>query len=178
VDVPSTAQRAGRATPKRAGRAPQPGSRFLSDAFADNVHAYRSLQRLSQEDLARKMVDHGHPSWSRATVSEVERGRRTVTIDELLALALVFNAPIGRLLDPAGLDGRGTVPLDVGGWRPMPAAVASPWVRGRISVTRRPDGFLFSPVEEFDPASELTAAQDALSKALGRPSTELEGVEQ
>jgi transcriptional regulator with XRE-family HTH domain len=166
--VPPTAQRAGRATPKRAGRSPRPGSRFLSDAFADNVHAYRSLHRLSQEDLAHKMVDHGHASWSRATVSEVERGRRTVTIDELLALALIFGAPIGSLLDPAGLDGRGTVPLDVGGWRPMPAAVASPWVRGRISVHRVPDGFRFLPVEQFDPSSELTAAQDALRKALGR----------
>jgi transcriptional regulator with XRE-family HTH domain len=112
------------------------------------------------------MVDLGHTSWSRATVSEVERGRRTVTIDELLALAMVFDAPIGGLLDPAGVDGAGTMPLDVGIWRPLPIGLASRWVRGRIRAGRRPGGVLVSPVEGFDPTAEHQAAREALEKAL------------
>jgi transcriptional regulator with XRE-family HTH domain len=169
-----TSKRSGRATPKRAGRNPQPGSRFLSDAFAENLHAYRSLRRWSQEELARRMVDLGHASWSRATVSEVERGGRTVTIDELLALAMAFGVPIGNLLDPAGLDGRATAPLDVGIWRPMPIGVASRWVRGRIGAERTPGGVLVSRVEEFDPAAEHEAARKALKEVLEHPGTEPE----
>jgi transcriptional regulator with XRE-family HTH domain len=122
------------ATPKKAGRQPEPGSRFLSDVLADNVRAYRSLRRLSQGELARRMGDARHP-WTRATVSDVERANRNVTTDELLALAMILSTPIGGLLDPAGVEGRATAPLDFGGWRPMPVGMASRWVR-RITVSR------------------------------------------
>jgi len=165
VQVP-TSKRSGRATPKRAGRTPQPGSRFLSDAFAENLHAYRSLRRLSQEELARQMLNLGHASWSRATVSEVERGGRTVTVDELLALALIFGTPIGDLLDPAGLDGRATAALDFGWRRTMPVAMASRWVRGRIRAEWTTNGVLVSPVEQFDPVAEHVAAREVLEEAL------------
>jgi transcriptional regulator with XRE-family HTH domain len=165
--VASTAKRAARATPRRAGRTPQPGARFLSDAIATNLRAYRSVHRLSQEELARRMGDLGHTSWSRATVSEIERGGRTVTIDELLALALVFGAPIANLLDPAGLDGTGTAPLDIGTWTPMPVGMASRWIRGRIRIERVPRGLLVWEVEQFDPAAESRAARAALQEAFG-----------
>jgi transcriptional regulator with XRE-family HTH domain len=162
-----------RATPKKAGRRPAPGSRFLSDVLADNVRAYRSLRRLSQEELARRMVAARHP-WTRATVSDIERANRNVTIDELLTLAMIVDSPIGDLLDPAGVDGRGTVQLDFGGWRPMPVGMASRWVRGRIRIGRTPEGVQVSPVDGFDPLAEQAAARDALEKALEQPAAERE----
>src|SRR5262249_11330976 len=42
----------------------------------------------------------------RVTVSEVERGRRNVTVPELLALALIFGATVTELLDPRRPDQR------------------------------------------------------------------------
>ena len=163
-----------RATPKKAGREPQPGSRFLSDVLADNVHAYRSLRRLSQGELAQRMSDARYP-WTRATVSDVERANRNVTTDELLALAMILGTPIGNLLDPAGVDGRETEPLDFGGWRPMPVGMASRWVRGRIGVFREPGrGVHAFAVEEFDPLAEQAAAREALEAALRQPGIEPE----
>lgn len=43
----------------------------------------------------------GH-RWRRATVSEVERGRRNVTVSELLALVVTLDVPVQMLLDPRG----------------------------------------------------------------------------
>jgi transcriptional regulator with XRE-family HTH domain len=160
-----------RATPKKAGRQPEPGSRFLSDVLADNVRAYRSLRRLSQGELARRMVEARHP-WTRATVSDVERANRNVTTDELLALAMLLDIAIGDLLDPAGVDGRSTAPLDFGGWRPMPVGMASRWVRGRIRISRTPDALAVWPVEEFDPHTEHVAAREALTQELRRPTAQ------
>jgi hypothetical protein len=41
--------------PGRAGREPLPGSRFLSDAIAEKVRAYRLLRRMKQDDVADGM---------------------------------------------------------------------------------------------------------------------------
>lgn len=100
-------------TPKRAGsRAPE-GSRYASEVLADNIHGHRSLRRMSQQALADQMKALGH-GWWRATVSEVERAGRTVTTDELLALALALDTTIADLLDPTGPDGRGTDGVYIG----------------------------------------------------------------
>jgi transcriptional regulator with XRE-family HTH domain len=84
--------------PRRAEKA---GTRSLSEVLARNVRQVRSLCRLSQDDVAERMTALGH-AWSRQTTSDVERGLRNVTIDELLGLALVLGESIGHLLDPAG----------------------------------------------------------------------------
>jgi transcriptional regulator with XRE-family HTH domain len=87
------------ATPKRAGREPQPGARFPSEVLGANVRTFRRIRDLNQDDLAERMNALGH-GWVRATVSEVERGGRNVTVEELLALALVLGEPVADLLDP------------------------------------------------------------------------------
>jgi hypothetical protein len=103
------------------------------------------------------MRELGHP-WSRATVSEVERRGRTVTVDELLALALVFEANRGGqlsladLLDPQGVSGRNTTDVDFGP-NTVPSRFVSAWVRGqpRTVWVRRKDGlkvFAATYVEE------------------------------
>lgn len=83
--------------PRRAHKA---GTKFLSEVLARNARQIRGLQRLSQDDVAQRMTTLGH-AWSRQTTSDVERGLRNVTVDELIGLALVLGESIGRLLDPA-----------------------------------------------------------------------------
>jgi transcriptional regulator with XRE-family HTH domain len=85
---------------------PPAGVKFVADALADNLRAYRVLAQLEQAEVAERMQRLGHP-WRRVTVSEVERGRRNVTVPELLALSLVFGMTVGELIDPRRPDQRG-----------------------------------------------------------------------
>jgi transcriptional regulator with XRE-family HTH domain len=125
-------------TPERAGRAARPGSRFLSDTLAANVRAFRARRRFNQEDLAERMGWLGH-RWIRVTVSQVERGRRNLTVDELLGLALVLDATPEELLDPMGVDGDDWRALDYG-----PAAIpperAREWLRSEVRIGMLDDG--------------------------------------
>ena len=99
----------GRPKPQKRSKTP---ARLPSEVVADNVRAYRTLRRQSQDALAARMVQLGHPQWTRAAVSELERGRRQVVVDELFALALILEKSIPDLLDPAGPGSEGR-PLDV-----------------------------------------------------------------
>ncbi|HEY3090683.1 MAG TPA: helix-turn-helix transcriptional regulator [Jatrophihabitantaceae bacterium] len=92
-------------TPRAAGDEPPEGSAYVADVLAENIRAYRLLRRREQEDVASRMQLLGHP-WRRVTVSEVERGRRNVTVPELVSLVLVLGANIEQLLDPRGPGGK------------------------------------------------------------------------
>lgn len=94
-------------TPRRAGRRPPEGARarFVEDVLAANVRGFRLLRDLEQADVAERMNNLGH-RWTPATVSEVERGRRNVTVPELLALVLALQASVDQLLDPRGPERR------------------------------------------------------------------------
>jgi transcriptional regulator with XRE-family HTH domain len=121
--------------PEPAGREPLPGSRFLSDVVAEKVRAYRTgVRHMTQDDLADGMRQHRHRTWVRATVSEVERGRRNVTIDEMASLAIVLEVPLVTLLDPVPLGGGPAEPLDVGLPTPIPARMAHQWASGKASL--------------------------------------------
>jgi transcriptional regulator with XRE-family HTH domain len=101
------------ATPRRAGREAPKGSRYPSEIVADNIRDHRSLRRVSQQQLADEMSRLGH-GWWRATVSEVERAGRAVTVDELVALALALGVTVADLLDPAGPAGTRDAGMYVG----------------------------------------------------------------
>jgi transcriptional regulator with XRE-family HTH domain len=73
----------------------------VKEAVADNVRAFRQLRGWDQADLARRMYSL-NMSWSRVTVSEVERSQRNVTVAELLKLALALGTTIEQLLDTRG----------------------------------------------------------------------------
>lgn len=90
------------------------GARKPSEVLADNVRSHRTLRRQSQGDVAERMRALGQRTWSRQTVSEVERYGRAVTVDELWALALVLDVTPADLLDPVGLDGRDERPIVIG----------------------------------------------------------------
>jgi transcriptional regulator with XRE-family HTH domain len=117
-------------TPKLAGRVPHPEALFPSQVVAANVRSLRALRGLSQDGLAEKM-QHLQHEWSRATASEVERGRRNVTVDELASLAIALGVwGPGDLLDPERLG----VALDVGMTGPLRKQTASAWARGVVRV--------------------------------------------
>jgi len=75
--------------------------RTVKETVAGNVRAFRQLRSMDQADLARRMYSLSM-SWSRVTVSEVERGERNVTVAELLKLALALGTTIEQLLDTRG----------------------------------------------------------------------------
>ena len=89
------------ATPKQAKREARPGSRFMAAVLADNLRRYRGFTRLSQTDLAERMESLGH-RWLRQTVGQIEAGRRSVSVDELLGLAVSLQTAVSGLLSPMG----------------------------------------------------------------------------
>jgi transcriptional regulator with XRE-family HTH domain len=85
-------------TLERAGLEPPKGALYPSQILARNLGAVRRLRGWRQDFVSERMMYLGHP-WTQQTVSEVERGRRNVTVDELFSLALVLEITIERLLD-------------------------------------------------------------------------------
>jgi transcriptional regulator with XRE-family HTH domain len=111
--------------PGRAGREPLAGSRFLSDAIAEKVRAYRLLRRMKQDDVAEEMRKLRHHTWTRQTVSDVERLQRNLTVDELVGLSIVFELSLNELLDPVPVGGGPPPALDIG----LPVAIPPDMVR-------------------------------------------------
>jgi transcriptional regulator with XRE-family HTH domain len=111
--------------PGRGGRDPLPGSRFLSDAVAEKVRGYRLLRRLKQDDVADGMRGLRHHTWTRQTVSDVERVQRNLTVDELVGLSIVLELSLNELLDPVPVGGGPPPALDVG----LPVAIPPDMVR-------------------------------------------------
>jgi len=64
---------------------------------AQRLRELRATAELPQRTIAEAMRAHGH-GWSRATVSELERGTRRLHIDELDALAEVLGVLREHLL--------------------------------------------------------------------------------
>ncbi|MCW7540115.1 helix-turn-helix domain-containing protein [Aquabacterium sp. A7-Y] len=67
--------------------------------FAKNLRRVRRLREISQEELAFRA------GLSRTYVSEVERGERNVSIDNMGLLAQALDLPLHELLNPAMFKG-------------------------------------------------------------------------
>jgi transcriptional regulator with XRE-family HTH domain len=102
----------------------------LTAVIAKRVKALRTAARMSGAALAAAMQQKGVP-WNRTTVAKLETGRReSVTVPELLALALVLGVPLTALLVDERAErtylaeGREYAPVDVLLWltadRPLP----------------------------------------------------------
>jgi transcriptional regulator with XRE-family HTH domain len=130
-------KRTTRATPTSKGRSATPGAVLLSDVVARNVRAYRRVRDLTQDQVAAAMSELGH-GWSGSTLSFAEKGDRTLTTDELFALAIVLETDVLDLLDPTGIDKRQIAPVDYGRGRSvehtLPATVVKNWLRGAHGV--------------------------------------------
>ena len=79
---------------------------LISDALAANIRSMRARKRLGQADVSERMQALGFTVWRRQTVANVEQGKRRVTAEEVIALALIFGTTAGSLLD---LSANGTV---------------------------------------------------------------------
>lgn len=73
------------------------------DALARRVKVERERRGWSQETLARRVEDVLGGGFPQSAVSRIEkgRGRRSITVEELLALSDVFGIPFDELLLPA-----------------------------------------------------------------------------
>lgn len=74
----------------------------ITKTVAKRVRELRESANLSGGALARRLADHGLKKWNRTTVAKFEASyRASITVQELLALALALNVPpVWLLVDP------------------------------------------------------------------------------
>lgn len=70
-------------------------------ALAQRIAYEREKHGMTYEGLARRMTDAGCPI-NQSALYKIEKGepRRRITVDELVALSVVFSVPVGELLLP------------------------------------------------------------------------------
>ncbi len=66
----------------------------IREVFGNNLRLARRLKDMSQEELALRS------ELSRTYVSEVERGVRNVSIDNMEVLAIAIGVPLSDLVNP------------------------------------------------------------------------------
>ncbi len=103
----------------------------ITRVIAKRVRSLRQEQNLNGPAFAKRLEDHGL-NWNRTTLAKFETMRRaSVTVQELLALALALNVPPVMLLaDPRAVD---QVPITADA--SLPAWSALLWMIGRLGVT-------------------------------------------
>lgn len=75
----------------------------FGDLIARHLRRAREESGWTQEQVAGAMREAGW-AWQRVTVAEVEGGGRRVSLDELLALAVIFGVPMIRFVLPGPGD--------------------------------------------------------------------------
>jgi len=85
-------------------------SSLYGEVIARNIRAARSRVDINQETLAGRMRALGYSAWLRQTVANVEKGRRRVTAEEVLGLALALETAMPDLMRPAAQDGDVVLP--------------------------------------------------------------------
>lgn len=110
-----------------------------SQVLADNVRAFRLLRGLTQAELGDRLTELGH-GWGAGTAGFVERGDRSVNVDELCGLAVALGVTLGQLLDPSGPDHSHRRSLDLGlydlpdGVQSLGTWHAHLWVNSRLVI--------------------------------------------
>ena len=137
----------------------------LNQVVAYNVRQARELRGWTQEDLAERLVPYLGQRITQAAVSSIERAwdgerRREFDAHEMLIFAMVFDLPIIWFLLPPPGDHR----LMRGTTRQVDELYA--WLLGR------PDQLepLYARLRDYG-VSEPTAAEDAVEKITGSPSS-------
>jgi transcriptional regulator with XRE-family HTH domain len=129
----------------------------ITAVIADRVRRLRETARLSGAGLAAEMVKLGVP-WNRTTVAKLETGRReSITVQELLALALALDVPPVALL----VDLTGATPARVAAGVELDPADALLWMIGALNQTGvGPTG------ASWNQAAGLLEALQRLNRAL------------
>ena len=93
----------------------------ITHAIGREVFRRRGAAGLSQSALGQRMTDLGQ-AWSRTSVAKLEGGKRaSISVAELLALALVFGVPpVTLIADPrSDLDVPLATGVDVSPWKAL-----------------------------------------------------------
>jgi hypothetical protein len=80
------------------------------EVLAGNIRAARARAGLGQELVAGRMRRLGFSEWRYQTVGVVEKGKRRVTAEEVMALAWVLQTSVYELMRPAESAWPGEVP--------------------------------------------------------------------
>lgn len=75
-----------------------------ADVLTANIRGARGRMQITQSALADRMRALGF-QWEQQTVGMVEKGKRRVTAEEILGLALALETTIGRLMGAREEDG-------------------------------------------------------------------------
>jgi transcriptional regulator with XRE-family HTH domain len=113
--------------------------------FARRVYEARKRRGWHQKDLAARLVEIGYvdesgrPILSRATLSKIEKNDRSVSLEDVLAIAAALDASPVHLIVPREdvepHDPEIPVVLQVTrGLPPVPTMMARSWLRGRFAL--------------------------------------------
>jgi transcriptional regulator with XRE-family HTH domain len=72
----------------------------IDELIGTRVRQVRKNRELSQEELGAKLAALLGSAWPKQMVSSVERGRRSISVKELLAFAVALDVPAWQLLEP------------------------------------------------------------------------------
>ncbi|MGW5402690.1 helix-turn-helix domain-containing protein [Streptomyces sp. NPDC003952] len=75
-----------------------PSAKPLDALIASNVRATRARLGIQQQDLADRL------GWARPTVSDLERGKRRVTVDDAANICVALEIDLAELLRGADAD--------------------------------------------------------------------------
>jgi transcriptional regulator with XRE-family HTH domain len=128
----------------------------IAAVVARRVREVRSRRGWSAQELADRLREAGFPELDRGIIANLESGRRrSVSIDEVLALALVLDMAPVHLFVPVADEA-----LSIGRWA-VGSGPAREWVRGNYALPSQDSRVYATEV----PDEEWSARQ------VGRPPT-------
>jgi hypothetical protein len=74
--------------------------KLYADVLTENFRAAKARAGLNQEAVAARMCALGFSEWRYQTVGQVEKGKRRLTAEEVMALAWVMETSITTLMRP------------------------------------------------------------------------------
>lgn len=142
--------------------------------IAARMRELRTGRGWSAQRLAEEMTKVGIP-WDRSIVANLEGGRRrTVSVEEMFALAFILNvAPVHLMVPPVGKEDRSEywiVPQSpIQGGQPFPDAVRA-WIRGNLPLGTEPKRYFTEvPESEWEPPAAMREAWDGLRPRSSDP---------
>jgi len=142
--------------------------KWTDDYFSKAVRAERERRGWSQGDMAKALADKKiHVHWT--TIAKIEKGDRSVRIDEAAAIADVFDLSVDALL------GRKTARENALAYTLRGALDASQQCSWQVSAMQTTLSERFSELQSLDFAGveELLAEADAAQRALKMASESL-----